>query len=201
MRKAIVNSLVKAAGLGALSVLLLALAVSAKAQCGTSFESVMSAIAASKGQTKLAKSRIVNTIDTQNQFLNDKSVNTSIVGLWRIKFLIDTPNGPLDIQDAFQIWNEGGTEVHNPKVDPRSGSVCLGSWVQQAPLTFSLTHRVWLYDASGNFQVIGKLTETLTLGDRGATQSGWFSLQPVDDNDQPLGDALTGHVVGYRITP
>jgi hypothetical protein len=73
--------------------------------------------------------------------------------------------------------------------------------VQQAPLTFNLTHRVWIYDSNGNFQVLVNLTESLTLSDRGNTQSGMFSLQPVDADGNPLGDPLVGTVVGERITP
>ena len=201
MKDTMIRYLAKIAGLGILTTILLTLVGTTNAQCGGSYETIMSAIAASKSFAKLNKIPSDNFVSTEKQLVSDKAVNTSIVGLWRIKFNIDTPDGPVTIQDAFQVWNTGGTEVHNPKVDPRGGSVCLGSWVQQAPLTYSLTHRVWLYDSNGNFQVIGKLTENLTLGDRGSTHSGMFSLQPVDDNDNPLGDALIGHVEGVRITP
>jgi hypothetical protein len=200
MRRILGHSFGKVAGLGTLTAFLLMYAVSAKAQCGGSFESIMSAIAATKSQSKLTK-QPDSILIPQRQLASDKSINTSIVGLWRIKFIIDTPDGPAVFQEAYQIWNAGGTEVHNPKVDPRTGSVCLGSWVQQAPLTFQLTHRVWLYNELGQFQVIGRLTETLTLGDRGNTHSGTFTLQAVDDDENPLGDPLTGTVVGERISP
>src|SRR5258708_2136060 len=51
-------------------------------------------------------------------------VAPSIVGLWDIRFVV----GGQTIQEAYQLWNIGGTEIHNPNVDPRSGNVCLGVW-------------------------------------------------------------------------
>src|SRR5436309_5017748 len=116
MRQKVIHSLVKMASVGTLAVISLMLVVSAKAQCGGSFETLVKAIASTKGQFKLAKFT-ESVANSQNQLVNDKAVNTSIVGLWRIKFIIDTPGGPATFQEAFQIWNTGGTEVHNPKVD------------------------------------------------------------------------------------
>jgi hypothetical protein len=202
MKVTMIHSLATVAGLCIVMATLLTLAATANAQCGGTYESITSAIALSKGQSSLIKQPVQSLKSFQDAMAGDKApVNTSIVGLWRIKFIIDTPGGPTTFQEAFQIWNTGGTEVHNPKVDPRTGSVCLGSWVQQAPLTFNLTHRVWLYNTAGQFQVLAHLTESLTLGNRGNTHSGTFALQAVDDNDNPLGDPLTGMVVGERITP
>lgn len=200
MKSKLLNSFVRMAGVGALAALFLALTATANAQCTGSFETVVSAIALSRSTPKSAKLPI-DSLSSSKQDLLTSAVNTSIVGLWKIKFIIHTPGGPEVFQEAFQIWNAGGTEVHNPKVDPRGGSVCLGSWIQQAPLTFKLTHRVWLYDTNGNFQVIGRLTETLTLSERGNTHSGTFTLQAVDNNDDPLGEPLVGVVEGERITP
>ena len=195
MKEKVIQPL-KIVGIGAVWAGVLALTVSTKAQCTGSFESLMSAISVSRGQSKPTKKPADNLLTPQTDQLSDKGVNTSIVGLWRIKFIIDTPNGPAVFQEAYQIWNTGGTEVHNPKVDPRGGSVCLGSWVQDPALNYQLTHRVWLYDTAGNFQVIGRLTENLTLGDRGTTHSGSFELQALDDNENPMGPPLNGHVTG-----
>jgi hypothetical protein len=200
MKNRLLNSFVRMAGVGALAALFLTLAATANAQCTGSFESITNAIALSRSTPKSARLPI-DQLSVTKQDLLTSGVNTSIVGLWRIKFIIETPGGPEVFQEAFQIWNAGGTEVHNPKVDPRGGSVCLGSWIQQAPLTFKLTHRVWLYDINGNFHVIGRLTESLTLGDRGNTHSGTFTLQAVDNNDDPLGEPLVGTVEGVRISP
>ena len=115
--------------------------------------------------------------------------------MWHIRFVV----GDTTIQEAFQIWNIGGTEVHNPKVDPRGGSVCLGAWKEVGGHTFKLTHRVWSFDASGNYQGTIRLTETITLGDNGTTHSGTFTLDFFDPADNPVG-SLSGNVVGERIT-
>jgi hypothetical protein len=118
------------------------------------------------------------------------------VGLWHIRFLV----GDQQIQEAFQIWNTGGTEVHNPNVDPRTGNICLGAWKEAAPRTFKLTHRVWSYDTSGTFLGTINLNETLVLGDRGNTHNGSFTLDFYD----PLGNFMfevPGSVIGERISP
>jgi hypothetical protein len=126
---------------------------------------------------------------------SDNAVNRSIVGLWHIRFQV----GDQAIQEAFQIWNVGGTEVHNPNVDPRTGSVCLGAWKAAEHRSFKLTHRVWNYDVSGNFLGTINLSETLTLGHKGNTHSGSFTLDFYD----PSGNFLfqvPGSVIGERIS-
>lgn len=201
MKEKVIHSIVKIVSIGVFTAFVMSLAVTANAQCGGTFESLMSAIASSRGFSKVTKLPAESILSTQKELVSDKAANPSIVGLWHIKFMIDTPNGPAVFQEAFQAWNTGGTEIHNPKVDPRGGSVCLGTWAQGPGLTFNLAHRVWIYDTAGNFQVLVNLTENLTLNDRGTTQTGGFTLQPVDADGNPLGDPLIGHVVGERITP
>jgi len=199
MRERLLHSFLKMAGIGALAALVLTLGVTVNAQCGGVFNSMMAA-ASIGGRSKLPQP-MFETKNAPSDLLTDRSVNTSIVGLWHIRFFVDTPGGPLMIQEAFQTWNTGGTEVHNPNVDPRGGSVCLGAWIEAAPQTFKLTHRVWLYDANGNFQAIGHLTESLTLSDRGNTHSGTFTLQAFDAEGNPLGGPAVGTVIGERISP
>jgi len=127
---------------------------------------------------------------------SDIAVNTSIVGLWHISFLV----GGEQIQEAFQTWNTGGTEVHNPNVDPRQGTVCLGTWDEAAPQTFKLNHRVWLYTPDGSFLGVGHLHETLTLSDRGNTQNGSFTLDLYDLSGNKLAELAAGTVKGERIS-
>lgn len=189
------------ARIGFMSALMMVLGATAMAQCGGAFTTMMAAAASARTQSRVLKPESDTKSTIASDLVGDRGFNTSIVGLWHIQFFVDTPGGPVMIQEAFQIWNAGGTEVHNPNVDPRAGSVCLGSWVQAAPLNFNLTHRVWLYDANGNFQAIGHLTEALTLGDRGNTHSGTFTLQAFDTDGNPLGDPAQGTVVGERISP
>ena len=45
---------------------------------------------------------------------------------------------------------------------------------------FKLADRVWSYDTNGNFMGTIHLSETLTLGDGGNTQSGSFTLDFYD---------------------
>ena len=118
--------------------------------------------------------------------------NSSIVGLWHVEFKV---NGQT-IQEAYQLWNAGGTEVHNPNVDPRTGNVCLGVW-KQASGTYTLAHRVWNYDANGNFMGTIRLSETLTLGHSGNTHSGSFKLDFYDPNGKFLME-VKGRVTGKR---
>jgi hypothetical protein len=120
--------------------------------------------------------------------------NSSIVGLWHIQF---TAGGQV-IQEAYQLWNTGGTEVHNPNVDPRTGNVCLGVWKRTAPRgTYKLAHRVWNYDASGNFLGTIHLSETLTLGHHGTTHSGTLDFY---DPSGTFHFEVPGTVTGERIS-
>lgn len=121
--------------------------------------------------------------------------NASIVGMWHIRFVA----GDQTIQEAFQIWNFGGTEVHNPNVDPRTGSVCLGTWKEAPGHTFKLSHRVWRYDASGNYQGIIRLSESVALTGNGDTHSGSFTLD-FYDQDGNFQFSVPGNVVAERVT-
>ena len=118
-----------------------------------------------------------------------------MIGLWHIQFTV----GDQTIQEAFQLWNFGGTEVHNPNVDPRGGTVCLGVWKRAPQGVFKLTHRVWNYDTNGNFMGTIHLSETLTLGNGGNTHSGSFTLGFFDPSGNFQFD-VTGNVTGERIS-
>ena len=168
-------------------VLVAGLSASALASCGDSL-SAMAAQAAS-----VASQSHPMQLDSATSEDND---DPSIVGLWRVRFVV----GDKTIQEAFQLWNVGGTEVHNPNVDPRGGSVCLGVWKRKASHgRYKLAHRVWNYDTSGTFMGTIHLSETLTLGHHGTTHSGSFTLDFYD----PFGTFLfevKGNVVGERIS-
>ena len=178
-----------------LAVATLVFSGTAMAQCAASFNAMASAAMSIQSQSKGSQST-VSIKSNQPGPGNDNSVNPSIVGFWHISFLV----GDQQIQEAFQIWNTGGTEVHNPNVDPRGGSVCLGAWTQVAPQTYKLTHRVWLWSTDGVFQGIGNLSETLTLGDRGNSHSGSFELDIYDPLGNPVAQ-IPGNVVAERISP
>ena len=174
-----------------LSVLVVAFSATAMAQCGDSLSAMAAAAASVRSQSQVSQSSVQNG----SAAASDNAVNRSIVGLWHIRFQV----GDQTIQEAFQIWNVGGTEVHNPNVDPRGGSVCLGAWKEAEHRSFKLTHRVWNYDVNGNFLGTINLTETLVLGHKGNTHSGSFTLDFYDPSGNFLFE-VPGNVIGERIS-
>jgi len=166
-------------------VLVAGLGASAFASCGDSLSAMAAAAAA--GQSHPTQPSIPSS--------QHNSDNKSMVGLWSIQFTID--GNP--IQDAYQLWNAGGTEVHNPNVDPRAGNVCLGVWKRAGHGTYKLAHRVWNYDTNGNFLGTINLSETVILGTGGDSHSGSFTLDFYDPSGNFLTE-LAGSVTGQRIS-
>jgi hypothetical protein len=189
----ILRMILNIAGLriAALSVVVVAFNATAMASCGDSLSAMAAAAASVRSQAPASQLSIQNG----SAAASDNAVNTSIVGLWHVRFQV----GDQTIQEAFQIWNTGGTEVHNPNVDPRSGSICLGVWKEAAPRTFKLTHRVWSYDVNGNFLGTINLNETLVLGDNGNTNSGTFTLDFYDPSGNFMFE-VPGSAIGERIS-
>jgi hypothetical protein len=164
-------------------VLVVGLSAGAFASCGDSLSAMAAAVA---GQSR--------PMQQGSRSSRPNFEGPSMVGLWYIEF---TANSAV-IQTAYQLWNAGGTEVHNPNVDPRGGNVCLGVWKPVGHGVYKLTHRVWNYDTNGNFLGTINLSETVTLGKGGSTHSGSFALDFYD----PSGNFLTevdGTVTGNRI--
>ena len=167
-------------------ILAVGLSAGAFASCGDSLTALAATAASIHNQSGSTQHR------TQSQG-NSKTTST-IVGLWDVQFVIEGQT----IQEAYQLWNTGGTEIHNPNVDPRAGNVCLGVWKSEHG-TYTLTHRVWNYDTNGNFLGTIHLSETLTLGDNGSTHSGSFTLDFYDPSGVFLTE-LAGTVEGTRIS-
>ncbi len=167
-------------------ILVAGLSVSALASCGDS----LSAMAI--GTTAIGGRHSESEQDSQSYGTHPS--NSSIVGLWHVEFKV---NGQT-IQEAYQLWNAGGTEVHNPNVDPRAGNVCLGVWTKSGQ-TYTLAHRVWNYDTSGDFLGTIHLSETLTLVNSGNTQRGSFELDFYDPTGHFV-NKVTGNVTGKRIS-
>lgn len=169
--------------LAACLVLIIGLRASALASCGDTL-----AVLANGATKVFSQSHPVSN--------GAQSGNTHIVGLWHIEFVA---NGQT-IQEAFQVWNAGGTEIHNPNVDPRSGNVCLGVWKHEPKSgTYTLAHRVWNYDTNGTFLGTIHLSESVTVSPDGSSQSGAFALDFYD----PSGNfefEVPGNVTGERIS-
>jgi hypothetical protein len=168
-------------------VLVTGFSTGALASCGDSLSAMAAQAALIHSQSSLTQQGSASS--------GDHAVNSSIVGLWHVEFIV----GGQTIQEAYQLWNVGGTEVHNPNVDPRAGSVCLGVWKKAAPQTYKLTHRVWWYDTNGNALGTVHLSETLTLGNRGNTHSGSFTLDFFDTSNT-FQFEVAGSVTGERIS-
>ncbi len=167
-------------------IVLVALGASASASCGDSLSAMAAGAASIHGQS--------NPIQSNSTSSGDNS-GKSMVGLWHIEFTV----GGQTIQEAYQLWNAGGTEVQNPNVDPRTGNVCLGVWKHAPHGAFKLAHRVWNYDANGNFLGTIHLSETVTVGQGGNTHSGFFILDFYDPSGNLVLE-LPGSVTGERIS-
>jgi hypothetical protein len=173
--------------ISACMVLAIGLTTSAFASCGDSLSALAAAATSPVGQSRPTQSEASPA--------TAGTASPSIVGLWHIQFTI----GGNTIQEAYQLWNAGGTEVHNPNVDPRAGNVCLGVWKYEAATgTYKLVHRVWNYDTNGNFMGTINLTEKITVGKGGHTHSGSFTLDFYDPTGAFLTE-VTGLARGDRV--
>ena len=156
------------------------------ASCGDSLSAMAAGAASVHSRTRPIQPNSASSGDNAGK---------SMVGLWHIQFTV----GDQTIQEAYQLWNAGGTEVHNPNVDPRGGSVCLGVWKHAPHGAFKLTHRVWNYDANGNFMGTIHLSETVNVGQGGNTHSGSFTLDFYDPSGNFVME-VPGSVTGDRIS-
>ena len=176
--------------LSACIVLVLGLGAQASASCGDTLVAMAATAASVHSQSAPSSARQTGAVPG-----SENPTKSSIVGLWQIQFLV---NGQT-IQEAYQAWNVGGTEIHNPNVDPRTGNVCLGVWKKVAPRGYKLSHNVYSYDTNGNFQGKIHLSETLTLGNDGNTHSGSFALDFYDPNGN-FEFEVTGDVAAERVS-
>jgi len=167
-------------------VLVVGLSVSALASCGDSLSAMAAGVASAKNS--------LPQVQPESRPSGNNPDNSSIVGLWHVLFMVDGQT----TQEAYQLWNAGGTEVHNPNVDPRGGDVCLGVWTATNG-TFELAHRVWNYDTTGDFLGTIHLSEKVTVSADGNTQSGFFRLGFYDPSGNFLME-VHGNVVGKRIS-
>lgn len=173
--------------LAACMALIVGLSANALASCGDSLTAMAAEATALGSQSRTAQ--------PSPQSSEGDTSNVSIVGFWHVQFMV----GGNVIQEAYQIWNFGGTEVHNPNVDPRGGDVCLGAWKQGAtPGTYVLAHRVWNYDINGNFMGTINLSEKLSVGPKGNGHTGTFTSAFYDPTGKFL-MKVAGTVKGERI--
>jgi hypothetical protein len=119
----------------------------------------------------------------------------SIVGLWKITFV----SGGQVVDQGFDQWNIGGTEILNDTPPPATGNVCLGVWVQTGRFTYKLKHPSWTFDNGGNLNGTVIIREQRILDPRGNTFKGSFTLDVYDLSGNLLEHAA-GTITGQRIT-
>jgi hypothetical protein len=119
----------------------------------------------------------------------------SIVGLWKITFV----SGGQVVDQGFDQWNIGGTEILNDTPPPATGNVCLGVWVQTGRFTYKLKHPSWTFDNGGNLNGTVIIREQPILDPRGNTFEASFTLDVYDLSGNLLEHAA-GTITGQRIT-
>ena len=207
MKKTMLLSIGKIAGICGFSAVLLGSAATATAQCGASMaQMAAAAFAISNRQPPVVLSAGEDQL-VPTPSKKDDDDTSDIIGLWHLNFNVSMPGvpEPVSIQEAFQIWNSGGTEVHNPRVDPRTGPVCLGTWRANRQ-TYRLTHRVWSYSPDGVYLGTINLAENVRLTNHNSRQVGTFTLDFFDPDGNPREafpggpSHIEGNVVAERIS-
>jgi hypothetical protein len=119
----------------------------------------------------------------------------SIVGLWNVTFV----SGGQTVDQGFDQWNLGGTEILNDTPPPATGNVCLGVWAQIGQLSYKLNHPSWTFDSAGNLNGTVVIREQVVLDPRGNNFAGAFTYYVYDLNGNLL-DRVNGKITGTRIT-
>ena len=119
----------------------------------------------------------------------------SIVGLWNVTF----SSGGQAVDQGFDQWQLGGTEVLNDTPPPATGNVCLGVWVQLSPHVYKLKHPSWTFDNSGNLTGTAIITEQVTIDVAGNKYQGPYSYDIYDLNGNKL-QHFAGTLNATRIT-
>jgi len=87
-----------------------------------------------------------------------------IVGTWLVDY------GP--VGQAFIQWHSDGTEWENITHPSIGGNICMGSWIQTGPWTYSRNHFGWIFDSTGMIAGYFNETETDTLSKDGNSYTG-----------------------------
>jgi hypothetical protein len=123
--------------------------------------------------------------------------NASIVGLWKIKFLLS--DGSV-FDDGYATWHSDGTELMNSGRPPMTGSFCMGAWKQNSDGTYKLNHFALSWDSTGStFVGPANIRESITVDPSGNSYKGGFTLNQYDTNGNLLAH-FAGRVIGLRIS-
>jgi len=119
----------------------------------------------------------------------------SIVGLWNVTF----NSGGQVVDQGFDQWQAGGTEILNDTPPPATGNICLGVWTQLSPHVYRLKHPSWTFDNSGNLTGTAIITEQMSIDATGNTYQGPYSYDIYDLNGNKM-QHFTGTITAKRIT-
>ena len=114
-----------------------------------------------------------------------------IVGTWLVNY------GP--VGQAFIQWHSDGTEWENITHPSEGGNICMGSWVETGPWTYSRNHFGWWFDSTGAWAGYFHETETDTLSRDGNSYSGTNVTIFYDLANNPV--ALPGSPAGTMPPP
>ena len=119
--------------------------------------------------------------------------NSSIVGLWRVHFLLD--NGTEFFQ-SFKQFHPDRLEYENASFP---GASCGGIFKVRADGTVELLHVFWLFDQNGQFIGFARETDIIRVGPSGDHYSGTWHEKDFDLNGNLVGE-LKGTVHATRLT-
>jgi hypothetical protein len=119
----------------------------------------------------------------------------SIVGLWQVSFVVD---GQV-VDQSYDAWNLGGTEVLTDDTNPIEDNVCIGAWVQTGRRTYKLKHPSYYFDDTGTLQGTAILRDTVTVSRDGQSYSGTEVVDVYDTAGNFLTE-ITASLSASRVT-
>jgi len=119
----------------------------------------------------------------------------TIVGLWQVTFSVE---GQV-VDQSFDAWNLGGTEILTDDTNPIEDNVCIGTWVQTGRRTYKLKHPSYYFDDSGNLLGTAILRDAVTLSRDGQSYSGTELVDIYDTAGNFLGE-ISSDLAATRIS-
>jgi len=104
------------------------------------------------------------------------------------------------VDQAFDAWQSGGSEILNDYTNPIEGNVCLGVWTQTGPQTYKLKHPSWTFDSSGNLTGTAYIAESVTVDAGGNGYIGIYVINFFDTSGNPVG-SFNGTLKAHRVLP
>jgi len=120
----------------------------------------------------------------------------AITGLWLTSYLI----GGQIVDQGFELWHDDGTEILIDTAPPATDNVCVGVWVQTAPLTYQLTHPSWTFDLNGNLTGTAMIRNVVIMERGGNKFTGTFTVDLFNNSGQQI-DHFEGQLSATRIKP